>query len=600
MISPSAVVNAMINPANIDFSGSDYKFKLEDSKGKSVLNISEIKQNKSVKPLKYTRATEEELTTNKGIYDLVIALNKGSKEEAVKDANKVAYALSTKDAWGNEIISDYDIKVKTNKSTTAPSFSSTQQTGAINESLDLNKLATDAGFDSTQVVAFYYELANSPIQDVTFDKTNKTIKSTKGQTVNVKVCYLTMTGEIYDGKERAGQTKAPFTFDIKFTQTIDVNFKIAKSFDWVADNPSLTQQSLDLTEEQMKPIIAAAGVGYATIATDKFTTYNTEDAYFTVGASNALSINIKRGFKGTAKAKVEIEVSDVLTINVVADVEVAYMSDVTLMPSILWDTNKKVGLPVIYDFVSGEKLQAVNLGLDLVDLFDNYGDMKTKVKALGGEIEHVATPEAIASSISGTNFEFDAKDYKGGAITVTSQVKYGEDAVGGNNIASFILRNPTLLAGTLTVPSAKEAAHEITNTDKGARREPVILTTGFKWLDGRSTKDKEIQMWPTLATEDDGTVKYYVTGTTPKKALAMYGLKVTYAFDDKDADTKKYKNYFESINQDEGTVKLTEEAAGYPTIGQDINVRIIVTATCPWMDLGAKKETVLTVTVKAW
>lgn len=63
-----------------------------------------------------TRATEAKV--NRGVYDLTVTLKDGLNLENALPADE-AYAFCTKDAWNNEIISAYDVKIKPEAVTSA-------------------------------------------------------------------------------------------------------------------------------------------------------------------------------------------------------------------------------------------------------------------------------------------------------------------------------------------------------------------------------------------------------------------------------------------------------------------------------------------------
>ena len=117
-------LSAQVNPTMAD--ASVYEFYLTDSKGNSYLELSNVTPNKTVGPL-----TRAEATVNKGIYDMSLSFAEGItmnqikslyKNWAVEDANGeavdnisrgnyVALAIGTKDAYGNEVLSGYDVRV---------------------------------------------------------------------------------------------------------------------------------------------------------------------------------------------------------------------------------------------------------------------------------------------------------------------------------------------------------------------------------------------------------------------------------------------------------------------------------------------------------
>ena len=117
-------LSAQVNPTMAD--ASEYDFYLTDSKGNSYLKLSNATPNKTVGPL-----TRAEATVNKGIYDMNISFAEGitmnqiktlyknwtvydennNVTDAVNRGNYVALAIGTKDAYGNEVLSGYDVQV---------------------------------------------------------------------------------------------------------------------------------------------------------------------------------------------------------------------------------------------------------------------------------------------------------------------------------------------------------------------------------------------------------------------------------------------------------------------------------------------------------
>lgn len=117
-------LSAQVNPTMAD--ASEYDFYLTDSKGNSYLKFSNATPNKTVGPL-----TRAEATVNKGIYDMNISFAEGitmsqiktlyknwtvydennNVTDAVNRGNYVALAIGTKDAYGNEVLSGYDVQV---------------------------------------------------------------------------------------------------------------------------------------------------------------------------------------------------------------------------------------------------------------------------------------------------------------------------------------------------------------------------------------------------------------------------------------------------------------------------------------------------------
>ena len=99
------MIHALINPVNLEVKDiQSYEIGLTDSKGNTNFVVASIAANVSE-----TALTRAENTANKGIYDLTLKFAEGIDPDNLNE--NIAYALTTKDAWGNEIISGYDVKV---------------------------------------------------------------------------------------------------------------------------------------------------------------------------------------------------------------------------------------------------------------------------------------------------------------------------------------------------------------------------------------------------------------------------------------------------------------------------------------------------------
>ena len=138
-----------------------YEIGLTDSKGNTNFAVANIADNFSIDALTRAADPEKEPTANKGVYDLTLKFVDGlTKDELTAlESAETAYALTTKDAWGNEIISGYDVKVAAKAATeqdqpevefTAPDEALTYQ-----KSYNLDELFNS---ELDKVVAYYYEV----------------------------------------------------------------------------------------------------------------------------------------------------------------------------------------------------------------------------------------------------------------------------------------------------------------------------------------------------------------------------------------------------------------------------------------------------------
>ena len=580
--SETSVFYAMINPVNVDFSGTDYQIRLTDSQTdleteEAAYEVGSIKRYETSTPLK-TRADK----WNKGVYELTVVFPKTATDEIISAAKDRAYALSTKDAWGNEIISDYDINIKTTKSTSiTPLATSGPAVATINDMQNLDELAKSVGVDFSSVVQYYYEIDGATPAGVTFDKANKTIKSTTGQVVNLKVYYLAVSGERFDGVDRNGVTKAPLSMSIKFTQDKSCALVLGKTYTW-----NNTQNTVEaLSQDLMNQIKEVVGASYATLSSSNFTSDNTADAFFTLtGADNALSLNIAQGFAGKTTAKLDIVVDANITVHVTAEVVVNYLAP-ALVKSDRWyagTEDVKVSTEV------NSRKDGVNVTLDAKQLFSNYATVKAALNALGGDIEFkLAEPvDGVTLNPSTYILTIDPKDYEGDAIAVQTYFKYGTEESDVVNTAK--VRKPSWLNGTLTAPAAASRAISITD-----RTQAVPLTTGFTWKDESSK-----QMWPTV----DASYYSGITGTAAAKAqeaLAINGLKIAFEFDKTDAATAAKCDQF-IIDQVAGTIKANSSIAGLDALADPIVLKVNVKATSCWGGTIANANTALTVTLETW
>lgn len=103
----SSVMHALINPVSVDF--SEYPVELINSHGEVCYTVLSKEKNLSENPL--TTRADGEKKWNQGIYDLTVSLIADKAADNNLNNKAIAYALRAKDAWGNNIISNYDVKV---------------------------------------------------------------------------------------------------------------------------------------------------------------------------------------------------------------------------------------------------------------------------------------------------------------------------------------------------------------------------------------------------------------------------------------------------------------------------------------------------------
>lgn len=145
-------ISAIINPSNVD--ATTYKFYLQDSKGANELFVlGAPKANETSTPL--TRAN----TKNEGVYDFNISLKEGVTEAQLNEfTNNSAFALATKNAWGNTIISAYDIEMEVLQSSTVtvPTRVYNAEKLNVGKAYDLYELFKAAGLDFSNIVDYNF------------------------------------------------------------------------------------------------------------------------------------------------------------------------------------------------------------------------------------------------------------------------------------------------------------------------------------------------------------------------------------------------------------------------------------------------------------
>ena len=227
---------AIINPTSVDF--SEYPVTLINSHGEEVFNVSQEKY-MSTTPLT-TRATDK---VNVGVYTLKVSLNAASVTEDL-NGKTYAYALKTKDAFGNEIISKYDAKIVAKKQT--EDFVGRFATVDYTKPAVLDELFADG---VNKVVDHFYTIDENELKAIgaTYDKDTKTISApTKQGTINIKVSYLKTDGTIVE-KSEIGK--------VTFTYSTGTDISVAETAVWsLAKNANVSdmtqnKSSITITSE---------------------------------------------------------------------------------------------------------------------------------------------------------------------------------------------------------------------------------------------------------------------------------------------------------------------------------------------------------------
>ena len=238
-------IHALINPVNLKAADIQaYEIGLTDSKGNTNFAVANIADNFSIDALTRAADPEKEPTANKGVYDLTLKFVDGlTKDELTAlESAETAYALTTKDAWGNEIISQYGVKIKASSQNipdvnfTAPEPMPYQTTYNLDELF---------GSELDKVVAYYYEVTDEEAKkaDAKFDKEK------------VKIHCL-----LVDGSTQDPEVELTFTYVSKKAEIKDMT--------WVVDasNKTATSEIVGPSVDEIKGQIKLSDPIVATIA----------------------------------------------------------------------------------------------------------------------------------------------------------------------------------------------------------------------------------------------------------------------------------------------------------------------------------------------
>ena len=250
-------IHALINPVNLKAADIQaYEIGLTDSKGNTNFAVANIADNFSIDALTRAADPEKEPTANKGVYDLTLKFVDGlTKDELTAlESAETAYALTTKDAWGNEIISQYGVKIKASSQNipdvnfTAPEPMPYQTTYNLDELF---------GSELDKVVAYYYEVTAEGAKkaDAKFDKEKNTILANKEGQVKVKIHCL-----LVDGSTQDPEVELTFTYVSKKAESKDMT--------WVVDasNKTATSEIVGPSVDEIKGQIKLSDPIVATIA----------------------------------------------------------------------------------------------------------------------------------------------------------------------------------------------------------------------------------------------------------------------------------------------------------------------------------------------
>ena len=184
----NTVLSAQVNPTIAD--ATVYNFYLVNSKGNSIFKLTSATPNMTEDPLTRPARTA---TANKGIYDMGITFADGITSTQINNASG-AYAITTKDAYDNEVLSAYDVVVETTQAISSSlTVDENSVEAEINKDFDLSDCVT-----MSNVIDVQYYFATD--QKANVDAAKATITGSKikgevaGKSVVVSVKYLTCTG----------------------------------------------------------------------------------------------------------------------------------------------------------------------------------------------------------------------------------------------------------------------------------------------------------------------------------------------------------------------------------------------------------------------
>ena len=572
LITNSGVLNALINPVGPDFTDSKYQIYLMNSQNEANFVISKIEQNKTAKPL--TRATEAKV--NRGVYDLTVTLKDGLNLETALPADE-AYAFCTKDAWNNEIISAYDVKIKPEAVTSATKLvdaAVSAKVGEVQVLDDLAAAATTTPMDLSTVYAYYYKLAADAPEGVTLgtnEAGKQTITSTKGQEAKVEVCYITTNGIPFDGETHegidyssVGGSSAPAKLTVTFKQ-IETKSLAAQTVVWNKSEKS----DIAVSAANIKAIKDA--ITTAKLASSTATANDGDKVKFSGIASgdtkyDNLKLTVTAAYKGTMEAVLTVDVDATKQIVFKLPVTVDYKTPVFTKTSGMWTEDDEVSL-LINETKNGDKIQSISLEREMGSIFTTWSAITGGVTSgIYNSITYAIDKngEDPVGSESDGKFTVDmdhAKDNMALTVNVNCRPNdAAEPASIANQKVKFISLSK-LLTSTFGATDAKKG---ITTAYTAETIDAEIDVLGdIVWKDRKGKN-----MWPTANGETYDTSVL----TTADDVLALYGYSIKVELSDKvyfkfDANKK---------------LKLTADGKALKGLVQDLVVTVTITPSISW------------------
>ena len=578
LITNSGVLNALINPVGPDFSDSKYQIYLMNSQNNSQEEanfvISKIEQNKTAKPL--TRATEAKV--NRGVYDLTVTLKDGLNLENALPADE-AYAFCTKDAWNNEIISAYDVKIKPEAVTSATKLvdaAVSAKVGEVQVLDDLAAAATTTPMDLSTVYAYYYKLAADAPEGVTLgtnEAGKQTITSTKGQEAKVEVCYITTNGIPFDGEAHegidyssVGGSSAPAKLTVTFKQ-IETKSLAAQTVVWNKSEKS----DIVVSAANIKAIKDA--ITAAKLASSTATVNDGDKVKFSgIGASgdtkyDNLKLTVAAAYKGTMEVVLTVDVDATKQIIFKMPVTVDYKAPVFTKTSGMWTEDGKVSL-LINETKNVDKIQSISLEREIGSIFTTWSAITGGVSSgIYNSITYAIDKNGDdpVGSVANDKFTVDmahAKDNMAFSVNVNCQPN---DATEPASIANQKIQFISLSELLKSEFGATDAKKGITTAYTAETIDSEIDVLGdIVWKDRKGKA-----MWPTADnnTYDTGTL------TTADAVLALYGYSIKVELSDK----TNFK--FDSTGQ---KLILTDAGKALKGLVKDLVVTVTITPSISW------------------
>ena len=578
LITNSGVLNALINPVGPDFSDSKYQIYLMNSQNNSQEEanfvISKIEQNKTAKPL--TRATEAKV--NRGVYDLTVTLKDGLNLENALPADE-AYAFCTKDAWNNEIISAYDVKIKPEAVTSATKLvdaAVSAKVGEVQVLDDLAAAATTTPMDLSTVYAYYYKLAADAPEGVTLgtnEAGKQTITSTKGQEAKVEVCYITTNGIPFDGETHEG-------IDYSSVGGSSTPAKLTVTFKQI-ETKSLAAQTVVWNKSEKSDIVVSAAnikaikdaITAAKLASSTATVNDGDKVKFSgIGASgdtkyDNLKLTVAAAYKGTMEVVLTVDVDATKQIIFKMPVTVDYKAPVFTKTSGMWTEDGKVSL-LINETKNVDKIQSISLEREIGSIFTTWSAITGGVSSgIYNSITYAIDKNGDdpVGSVANDKFTVDmahAKDNMAFSVNVNCQPN---DATEPASIANQKIQFISLSELLKSEFGATDAKKGITTAYTAETIDSEIDVLGdIVWKDRKGKA-----MWPTADnnTYDTGTL------TTADAVLALYGYSIKVELSDK----TNFK--FDSTGQ---KLILTDAGKALKGLVKDLVVTVTITPSISW------------------